>query len=383
MIYIIAFFLCLFSVLSIYSNREIKLLSIFFLLFLIVIFCGNNENPDYVGYKFKYDSIKNHNATDFIFSDPYIGFNILQFISHAIGLNYQEFLFIVALLGYALIIDTLHYFHANMSYVLLLYLFYPFFYDVIQIKNFLAMSIVIYSIRYLLDNTKLATLKYVVLIIVASLFHIVSVSYLLLLLTKLKKKIPLYILAFLSSISIAILIRFRLIDLLSVASILFEDLLPQGKLVYFNPGINYGFIVMTGIMVYCIVILQFISQKLGSVPTNANGISMQKSLQYNLVILMRDCNSLLFIMLFPMSFVNPSFLRIFRNFFILDYTCFYIGREYLTRKSPDYTPEMTVFFDAVVYIFVIGLFLNDFVLYGSKNILQPMFTQNIFFNLLK
>jgi len=383
MIYIIAFFLCLFSVLSIYSNREIKLLSIFFLLFLIVIFCGNNENPDYVGYKFKYDSIKNHNATDFIFSDPYIGFNILQFISHAIGLNYQEFLFIVALLGYALIIDTLHYFHANMSYVLLLYLFYPFFYDVIQIKNFLAMSIVIYSIRYLLDNTKLATLKYVVLIIVASLFHIVSVSYLLLLLTKLKKKIPLYILAFLSSISIAILIRFRLIDLLSVASILFEDLLPQGKLVYFNPGINYGFIVMTGIMVYCIVILQFISQKLGSVPTNANGISMQKSLQYNLVILMRDCNSLLFIMLFPMSFVNPSFLRIFRNFFILDYTCFYIGREYLTRKSPDYTPEMTVFFDAVVYIFVIGLFLNDFVLYGSESILKPMFTQNIFLNLLK
>jgi len=383
MVYIIAFFLCLFSVLSIYSRREVRLLSIFFLLFLIVIFCGNNENPDYVGYKFKYDSIKNHNATDFIFSDPYIGFNILQFISHAIGLNYQEFLFIVALLGYALIIDTLHYFHANMSYVLLLYLFYPFFYDVIQIKNFLAMSIVIYSIRYLLDNTKLATLKYVVLIIVASLFHIVSVSYLLLLLTKLKKKIPLYILAFLSSISIAILIRFRLIDLLSVASILFEDLLPQGKLVYFNPGINYGFIVMTGIMVYCIVILQFISQKLGSVPTNANGISMQKSLQYNLVILMRDCNSLLFIMLFPMSFVNPSFLRIFRNFFILDYTCFYIGREYLTRKSPDYTPEMTVFFDAVVYIFVIGLFLNDFVLYGSESILKPMFTQNIFLNLLK
>ena len=84
-----------------------------------------------------------------------------------------------------------------------------------------------------------------------------------------------------------------------------------------------------------------------------------------------------------MSFVNPSFLRIFRNFFILDYTCFYIGREYLTRKSPKYTPEMTIFFDAAVYIFVVGLFLNDFVLYESESILKPMLTQNIFLNLLK
>jgi len=383
MVYIIAFFLCLFSVLSIYSRREVRLLSIFFLLFLIVIFCGNNENPDYVGYKFKYDSIKNHNATDFIFSDPYIGFNILQFICHAIGLSYQQFLFIVALLGYTLIIDTLHYFHANMNYVLLLYLFYPFFYDVIQIKNFLAMSIVIYSIRYLLNNTKSATLKYVVLIILASLFHIVSVSYLLLLLTKLKRKVPLYILAFLSSVSVAILIRLRLINLSSVASILFGDLLPQEKFGYFNPVINYGFIVIDGIMLYCILILEFISHKLGSISMNVNGICMQKSLQYKLVILMRDCNFLLLIMLFPMSFVNPNFFRIFRNFFILDYTCFYIGREYLTRKSPDYTPEMTVFFDAAVYIFVIGLFLNDFVLRHSENILKPIFTQNIFFNLLK
>ncbi len=383
MIYMIAFFLCLFSVLSIYSNREVRLLSIFFLLFLIMIFCGNNENPDYVGYKFKYDSIKNHNATDFVFSNPYIGFNMLQFICHAIGLNYQAFLFIVALLGYALIINTLHYFHANMSYVLLLYLFYPFFYDVIQIKNFLAMSIVIYSIRYLLNNTKSATLKYVVLIILASLFHIVSVSYLLLLLTKLKRKVPLYILAFLSSVSVAILIRLRLINLSSVASILFGDLLPQEKFGYFNPVINYGFIVIDGIMLYCILILEFISHKLGSISMNVNGICMQKSLQYKLVILMRDCNFLLLIMLFPMSFVNPNFFRIFRNFFILNYTCFYIGREYLKKESPDYTPEMTVFFDAAVYVFVIGLFLYDFVLYENKTILKPMFTQNIFLDLLR
>jgi len=383
MIYIIAFFLCLFSALSIYSNREVRLLSIFFLLFLIVIFCGNNENPDYVGYKLKYDSIKNHNATDFIFSNPYVGFNMFQFVCHAIGLSYQQFLFIVALLGYTLIIDTLHYFHANMNYVLLLYLFYPFFYDVIQIKNFLAMSIVIYSIRYLLNNTKSATLKYVVLIILASLFHIVSVSYLLLLLTKLKRKVPLYILAFLSSVSVAILIRLRLINLSSVASILFGDLLPQEKFGYFNPVINYGFIVIDGIMLYCILILEFISHKLGSISMNVNGICMQKSLQYKLVILMRDCNFLLLIMLFPMNFVNPNFFRIFRNFFILNYTCFYIGREYLKKESPDYTPEMTVFFDAAVYVFVIGLFLYDFVLYENKTILKPMFTQNIFLDLLR
>ena len=383
MIYMIAFFLCLFSVLSIYSNREVRLLSIFFLLFLIVIFCGNNENPDYVGYKLKYDSIKNHNATDFIFSNPYVGFNMFQFVCHAIGLSYQQFLFIVALLGYTLIIDTLHYFHANMNYVLLLYLFYPFFYDVIQIKNFLAMSIVIYSIRYLLNNTKSATLKYVVLIILASLFHIVSVSYLLLLLTKLKRKVPLYILAFLSSVSVAILIRLRLINLSSVASILFGDLLPQEKFGYFNPVINYGFIVIDGIMLYCILILEFISHKLGSISMNVNGICMQKSLQYKLVILMRDCNFLLLIMLFPMNFVNPNFFRIFRNFFILNYTCFYIGREYLKKESPDYTPEMTVFFDAAVYVFVIGLFLYDFVLYENKTILKPMFTQNIFLDLLR
>ncbi len=383
MIYMIAFFLCLFSVLSIYSNREVRLLSIFFLLFLIMIFCGNNENPDYVGYKFKYDSIKNHNATDFVFSNPYIGFNMLQFICHAIGLNYQAFLFIVALLGYALIINTLHYFHANMSYVLLLYLFYPFFYDVIQIKNFLAMSIVIYSIRYLLDTKKSATLKYVVLIIAASLFHILSVSYLLLLLTKLKKKVPLYILALLSSVSIAILIRLRLIDPLSMASILFEALLPQEKLVYFNPVINYGYIVIDGIMLYCVLILQFISHKVGHVSKNANSICTQESLQYKLVILMRDCNFLLLIILLPMNFVNPNFFRIFRNFFILNYTCFYIGREYLKKESPDYTPEMTVFFDAAVYVFVIGLFLYDFVLYENKTILKPMFTQNIFLDLLR
>ena len=245
------------------------------------------------------------------------------------------------------------------------------------------MSIVIYSIRYLLNREKSAILKYVLMIIVASLFHTVSILYLLLLLTKLKRKAPLYALAFLVSISVAVSIRLGLINVFEVAYVFFGDLLPQNKLAYLNKKVNSEFIFMDLTIVYSLLALQFISNKLKHISRTTNSISTQKSLQYSLVILVRDINFLLFILLLPMNFVDGNFFRIFRNFFILNYTCFYIGREYLVRKSLDYKPEMIFFFDIVVYIFVIGLFFHDFVKWQSESILKPIFTQNILFNLLK
>ena len=127
MLFLIAIFMIIFSILNIYSPRKTKLVSLMLLLLILVLFIGNNDNPDYLGYLRDYENIENNSFKEFVFSSGYPGFNFLQFISYNIGFNYNMFVLLVSLIGYGLIVNTIK-FLVSMRIMFFSYILYiPFF----------------------------------------------------------------------------------------------------------------------------------------------------------------------------------------------------------------------------------------------------------------
>ena len=153
--------------------------------FLVLIFGLNNHhlsditNHDFINYFTMYD-IESYNSERSV----EIGFRWIIVQLNSYGFNFNTFRIFIGLIGYYLILDTLKLYTKWNNYVLLLYLIYPFINDVIQIRNFLSMSIVIFSTRYIFFKKKYSDVKFISLIVLASTIHITSVFYVFFLVVK-------------------------------------------------------------------------------------------------------------------------------------------------------------------------------------------------------
>jgi hypothetical protein len=162
-----------------------------FTLLILVIFAGiagNIENPDRAYYLANFDGIRS-GGQDSSF-EP--GYQTLARLASSIELDYGAFHFVLTATALLLITRTVIDLTSRPSLALLAYISFPFFWDVTQIRNFYAMAIVLYSMKYLLIEQRASTVKYIISILCASLFHITSLFYLLFLLTRLRNKVLLW-----------------------------------------------------------------------------------------------------------------------------------------------------------------------------------------------
>ena len=380
MLFLIAIFMIIFSILNIYSPRKTKLVSLMLLLLILVLFIGNNDNPDYLGYLRDYENIENNSFKEFVFSSGYPGFNFLQFISYNIGFNYNMFVLLVSLIGYGLIVNTIKFFSINENYVLLLYFIYPFFFDLIQLKNFLAMSILIYSIKYLLSNKKLDTFKYIILIFLASLIHPVSIIYLCLLITKFSYKNKIFVFLTILSFLVSIGIRFNFINLAFLESVFFADDFLVTKFTYFETRVRYGFLVFSFFNLYSLLLI-ILSIKIleKNNKKNYSHEDYKNSKEYKFAYLMGEVNLFLTIICLPFYFINSNFFRIYRNIFLLNYIAFAITRQNYCEEYPN-NNLIAISYDLLVYLLILILFFYSFVYSdnGIERILKPIFNNNLF-----
>ena len=104
-------------------------------------------------------------------------YNTLGEFANDIGLSFDMYNIIIVFIGLCLISSTIFYFTQNTNIVMSLMLIFPLIENVIQRKNFIAMAVMIFSIRYLYTQEKKNIIKFLICILIAMGFHSSAVFY--------------------------------------------------------------------------------------------------------------------------------------------------------------------------------------------------------------
>ena len=153
-----------------YPSRRI--ITFFLAAYMFILMCLNTYTPDYEEYEKMYYNI-------FLFPDAEIGFQGLCLLGNFMGLSYQEFRILYAIVYSIIIYFAIIRMTPYPNFVLSIFLFWPFIGGVSGIRQAMANSIMLFAIPFLYKSNKINILKYVLLIIIASTIHRSSLFYLL------------------------------------------------------------------------------------------------------------------------------------------------------------------------------------------------------------
>ena len=153
-----------------------KFVLIVLFLFSWILFGFNTYNPDYTGYeKGYYEGFTGESVNGYIGSTAEIGFKFTCRIFNYFGVTYQTFLVIMSFTCLSLFAKCMNDYTESPAMAYAAYFMYPFWMNVIQIRNFISMVIIMYSIRYLTEYTKKNVMKFVILTLLAMMFHISAI----------------------------------------------------------------------------------------------------------------------------------------------------------------------------------------------------------------
>lgn len=159
-----------------------NLLYAFEIFALWAISAWNTYNPDYNVYKRWFD-LKNYGGILKRF-EP--GFAYSMIVMSKMNLSYQQFLMIYFAIGLIIIALSVKCYCRQPALVILLYGIYPFFMDIVQIRNFMAEAIIIFALRFLEERSKRNIFLYILFVMIASTFHITFMVFLIFLLAYFK-----------------------------------------------------------------------------------------------------------------------------------------------------------------------------------------------------
>ncbi|MEE8807930.1 MAG: EpsG family protein [Lactimicrobium sp.] len=181
-VYITAFILALING---FSKKKSRVITIIFLVLMLLMFCEvTTPNYHHQGYfrgdnevyEQMYKSLSGSNF-DYVKQSSTFekGFVVYSYIFATLGVPYNIFMAITFLIGMLLCFFTVRRITDNYSLFLVLYFCYYFLYDIQQIRNFIAISISIFALRFLKDRH---VVIYILLILLASMFHFSALAFL-------------------------------------------------------------------------------------------------------------------------------------------------------------------------------------------------------------
>lgn len=160
------------------SDRVTHIMS--FYMWLIIAF--NNTSADYYAYKEMY-----HCAFEPRYGDHEFGYMAICKVCLRLGMSYTLFrCFIAFIIVYAVVKAVKHYADRKNA-ALSMYLIFPFLGCASGLRQACANAFVLYGLRFLLEDGKKNTYKYVAYIMIAALFHYSSLFFLLCLYSKYSK----------------------------------------------------------------------------------------------------------------------------------------------------------------------------------------------------
>ncbi len=263
-------------------------------------------------------------------------------IAKSSGLKYEHFLALYSLVGFILIGNSIWKYSNKANLILLIYSICQLAIDATQVRNFFAFTILIYSFRFLFDKKPL---KYIICLIIGSLFHWEIVLYFPLVLlcirnekntVKAKTVNKRYIYAFMVMIFIAFLS--------SLSSSLLENLkwlvlsfgISKAEY-YLSTRARYGFLLY---YLYQLIIV-FIIRKRQDKATQPREKNM---IVYRINIIMTY--------VLPLFTFNNNFLRVYRNIFIIN--CIILYSESDMKKINKVNMVNLIYLIYAFYLFIPG-----------------------------
>ncbi|MGU9336584.1 EpsG family protein [Clostridium perfringens] len=368
MLYIITIIMLVLNFINAYYKKYIKFIPYLLLILMWIIYFGNYENPDYHNYLSNYNNLEPGN--DF-------GFFLLKNFFYTNNISYHTFLSIISAIGLFLIYKTIKKIGVNYSYIYILYFIYPFLLDVVQIRNFIIMSIFIYSIPYLLSNNNIDKIKYCILILIASTFQLTAIIYLpIVFLPNIKKYrfskkifILFILIIFILSLSPSFLNLIRK-TILSLS----EDSRLES---WMNIKSRYGFLIYWGIQIINFILVKWCNDYLIKEEKSIiqiNGISLKKFIfQKEFVNLVYYINMYAFLFL-PFYRFQSTFTRFMRNIIILNLIVYCVYN--LVKKKLHKT---RINFNLIILIYTLFLFYIEIYIGYKDTIIKAIFENNIFF----
>ena len=147
------------------------------LLYDWVFFSFVTDNADYYNYQYMYDRI----STDFSSFNVEFGYKAVSLFSKTVlGLNYHQFRILISTIALILLYLTVVKYTKNTAYVMALFTLCPMAICVVQIRNWVAFSIVLFGIRFLEKMTYKGYIQYAVCVLIATTLHYSCFFYILL-----------------------------------------------------------------------------------------------------------------------------------------------------------------------------------------------------------
>ncbi|MGN1042051.1 MAG: EpsG family protein [Christensenellales bacterium] len=315
---------------------------LFAVIFIIwLLFALNNGNIDYANYKNEYDAIGMGNGSGYF----EIGFEFIMRIGGFLHMSYAVFLAVLATICVIFLYKIIGFFARNNTFVWILYLIYPFVFDVVQYRNLLAALICLYALRFIVGKDKLGVLKYVAHVLLAMTFHMSAIVYLLFLLIKIKNWKRLTVLC--------LIINVLMITALFTKEHL-ESLLTKLRL---DRYVRYDISGSVSTFVqYLLVYLFFLALSLIKYRRRYNCVAFKLVLIISVYV--------------PTILLNGTAARLFRNAFLLIY-CILAAESGYVDKTTQRFINFAMFF---AMLFVAWMQLGSGLYYDG--VLVPVITEN-------
>lgn len=363
-----------------YSVRRKESKSIIILSGLVILLLMAGAGPNY-SFWADYDNyvLSYHRSTSIgLLDEIEVGYLLLKKLGMFLGLEFYTFRAII--IGICLITiykEVILRYTLNGHYVILLYMLHQMIVDSEQFRNFIALTILLVSIKYLLTKTKESNIKYVLMILLAASFHSSFILYIIFVFIKDKSKKVLITIVF---FSVVLLTGFTIINNNEIPflNIILNELTNDKIVSYLTSKINFGYLLPFFLQLFSIFLL-FLSKRI--IRERNNEVTTHNMRSYTDEIV-RETNfidlvyymNLLAIIYIPLFILDINFYRLIRNLLILNYIVYSITAYKLKKRS-----TTLHFYNILVTFNLITWFLIELnIIIATERLLIPFFRENAF-----
>lgn len=276
--------------------------------------------PDYSQYNLMYY---------FDFTQVEKGYDLLSNFFFIKGVEYQQFRIITTIMGLILISIATYRFTNDLARFWSIYFLFPFFMDIIQVRNFLMMSFVLLAASFLINPNFKNIIIYIFLIVVSASFQNVGYFFLLPLVFLLFKRYKLIKQLFIMVITffciISIINRSFVYGIIAkLVSIIGSESMITSKLTYYvQDSVNYGFLIYWIVIIAGYFIINYsinYATKIGIDEKELSKLSVIESFSITALVSL------------PLIMVSLDFYRIARDIFPLVIIAYVIVTQEMQNK---------------------------------------------------
>lgn len=340
------------------DNRYRDYGGLILMLVLTIIMVHNKYNLDYANYAEAYYKTTNLKGFEFCYF-------IIQYICKNIGLSFAAFRFFIYVVGMVILWIAIHRIVSKTEIFYFLYFLFPFFLDVIEIRNYIGLTIFVYAFTVLISDESCSKIKYVILMLVASGFHNVYLVFIpfVFFSSEYSSNIKKVVMSVCALLSIILMLFFPTLTL-NFINLCYRIIVGggiSGNRDNYLSGIHthYGYLLILMEQVATFIISYLECRVIESVPNE--GLEKQKLIQKKFIKIIFWLNLFAFIFC-PIYRIHGQFTRIMQNIMVLTHVAFVATLNVVNNKK-----SKNIVVIVFLYCLYVLFFFTYIILYSHFN----------------